>query len=114
MHNDSNLLVSSPLVYVPTSSAFYIECQGTGSFDWSKGEGGGAIVTTENSQSPYQHGSSNSFRRLVFDGFESVDKGYYTCTSDAGVTSTVFITNGKLIREFVGVFKIIGEKILVL
>lgn len=106
--------MSSPLVYVPTSSAFFIECQGTGSFDWSKGEGGGASVTAENSQSPYQYTSSNSFHRLVFDGFESEDKGYYTCTSDAGVTSTVFITNGKLIIEFAWVFKITGEKILVL
>ncbi|XP_019855115.1 PREDICTED: hemicentin-2-like [Amphimedon queenslandica] len=91
--NNESSLVTSPLLYVPTSSNFNIECQGTGEFDWSGGQGGGASIASEASGSPRQFSTSTSFRSLAFESFQMADSGYYTCTSTAGEEETVFITD---------------------
>lgn len=92
--NNVSSLVTSPVQYVPTSSSFTIECQGTGEFDWSEGQEGGVSIASEASGSPRQFSTSRMFRSLAFQSFQTADSKYYTCTSTAGEERTVFITNG--------------------
>ena len=97
MYIDSNnvsSLLSSPLQYIPTSGSVTIECQGTGEFDWSEGQGGGASITSDSSQSPRQFNTSSSFRSLVFESFQTTNSGHYTCRSTDGIERTIFVTNG--------------------